>query len=93
MIIPLQWAMYYDTKYWTDPHIYQPKRFLDDDGTIINHKAFMPFQAGYHTVAVVYLVLLTLTIPFVEFVLNFQGKGLVSARPFLTGYCIYLAET
>lgn len=46
MVLPLQWAIHHDEKYWTDPHIYQPKRFLDHDGHIINHKWFMPFQAG-----------------------------------------------
>jgi len=46
MVLPLQWAMHHDEKYWTDPHIFQPKRFLDDDGNIMNNKAFMPFQAG-----------------------------------------------
>ncbi|XP_022168001.1 cytochrome P450 306a1-like [Myzus persicae] len=46
MILPLQWAMHHDEKYWTDPQTFQPKRFLDDEGNMINNKAFMPFQAG-----------------------------------------------
>lgn len=46
MVLPLQWAMHHDEKYWTDPQTFQPRRFLDDDGNMINNKAFMPFQAG-----------------------------------------------
>lgn len=46
MVIPLQWAMHHDEKYWTDPETFRPNRFLDVDGNMINHKAFMPFQAG-----------------------------------------------
>ncbi|VVC30307.1 Cytochrome P450,Cytochrome P450, E-class, group I [Cinara cedri] len=46
MVLPLQWAMHHDKKYWMDPEIFQPKRFMDDDGNLINKKAFMPFQAG-----------------------------------------------
>lgn len=46
MILPLQWSMHHDEKYWIDPQKYQPKRFLDEHGHIIYNKAFMPFQAG-----------------------------------------------
>lgn len=46
MILPLQWAMHYDEKHWTDPGTFQPKRFLDEEDNVINYKAFMPFQAG-----------------------------------------------
>jgi len=46
MVLPLQWAMHHDEKYWTDPQTFQPKRFLDDEGNVISNKAFMPFQAG-----------------------------------------------
>ncbi|XP_050436079.1 cytochrome P450 306a1-like [Adelges cooleyi] len=46
MIVPLQWAMHYDEKYWTNPHVYDPTRFFDADGNIVTNKAYMPFQAG-----------------------------------------------
>lgn len=46
MVLPLQWAMHQDEKYWINPQAFQPQRFLDEDGNIINNKAFMPFQAG-----------------------------------------------
>lgn len=46
MVLPLQWAMHHDEKYWTNPEVFHPKRFFDDDRNIINNKAFIPFQAG-----------------------------------------------
>ncbi|XP_050537445.1 cytochrome P450 306a1-like isoform X2 [Daktulosphaira vitifoliae] len=49
MIIPLIWGMHHNEKYWPNPSLYDPSRFIDSDGKIINNKAFMPFQAGQRT--------------------------------------------
>lgn len=46
MVLPLQWAMHHDQKYWSDPNVFEPKRFLDAEGNLIHNIAFMPFQAG-----------------------------------------------
>lgn len=54
MVLPLQWAMHHDETYWTDPEIFRPKRFMDDDGKPINNKAFMPFQAGRYLDVYIY---------------------------------------
>lgn len=46
MIVPMQWAIHLNPAYWSDPHDFKPDRFIAEDGSIIKHEAFMPFQYG-----------------------------------------------
>ncbi|KAK3707375.1 hypothetical protein QZH41_010461 [Actinostola sp. cb2023] len=43
------WALHYDEKAWEQPHVFDPTRFLDDDGKFIPRSAsmsYLPFGAG-----------------------------------------------
>ncbi|KAK3697323.1 hypothetical protein QZH41_004723 [Actinostola sp. cb2023] len=43
------WAMHHDEKEWERPHEFDPSRFLDCDGHVINAagiKSYLPFSAG-----------------------------------------------
>jgi cytochrome P450 len=35
-----------DTDYWENPEEFRPERFLDDNGAIIRHEAFIAFGLG-----------------------------------------------
>lgn len=43
------WAMHYDEEEWQNPKVFDPSRFLDEDGKFVNvagEKSFLPFGAG-----------------------------------------------
>lgn len=41
------WALHNDRKYWTQPEVFNPDRFLSEDKTkLIKHDSFMPFGHG-----------------------------------------------
>ncbi|XP_028518585.1 steroid 17-alpha-hydroxylase/17,20 lyase [Exaiptasia diaphana] len=43
------WAIHLDEKEWEDPHAFNPERFLDDEGKLIQvagMKSLLPFGAG-----------------------------------------------
>ncbi|XP_033220454.1 cytochrome P450 306a1 [Belonocnema kinseyi] len=46
MIVPLQWAIHMDPKFWPEPEIFRPARFLTEEGNLAKPDAFMPFQSG-----------------------------------------------
>ncbi|KAK8750010.1 hypothetical protein OTU49_015180, partial [Cherax quadricarinatus] len=46
MLLPLLWQVHHDPDTWSSPDLYHPQRFLDDQGNVIRHPAFMPFQTG-----------------------------------------------
>ena len=35
-----------DPDYWTDPDMFRPERWLDDENNIIRHDSYMPFSLG-----------------------------------------------
>lgn len=42
------WAMHHDEREWDKPHVFDPSRFLDDDGKLIcpGTLSYLPFSAG-----------------------------------------------
>ncbi|KAI9298337.1 cytochrome P450 [Neoconidiobolus thromboides FSU 785] len=39
-------ALHYNTKYWKDPEVFNPGRWIDENGEFKSHKYFMPFLIG-----------------------------------------------
>ncbi|XP_011499554.1 PREDICTED: cytochrome P450 306a1 [Ceratosolen solmsi marchali] len=46
MIVPLQWAIHLNPSYWPDPCMFDPNRFLTENGGLKKPDAFIPFQFG-----------------------------------------------
>lgn len=46
MVIPLQWAIHMDPDRWSEPHRFDPHRFLSEEGKVVKPDCFMPFQTG-----------------------------------------------
>ena len=41
------WRLHHDPQYWNDPNIFNPDRFIDEDGKLLTHSShFMPFGVG-----------------------------------------------
>nr|XP_023015477.1 probable cytochrome P450 305a1 [Leptinotarsa decemlineata] len=40
------YSLHNDEKYWTDPGIFRPERFLDEEGKLIFHERLLPFGLG-----------------------------------------------
>ena len=49
IIVPNLYMVHHDPEYWTDPDSFCPERWLSEDGTLITHKAFIPFSTGLLT--------------------------------------------
>lgn len=46
-MVPSLYAMHFDEKKWTDPHVFRPERFLDMKGQLSLKKDIsLPFGAG-----------------------------------------------
>nr|XP_037286168.1 cytochrome P450 1B1-like [Rhipicephalus microplus] len=48
LVVPNLWSLHNDPAHWVDPSKYDPTRFLNADGTMVNEKpqAFAPFSLG-----------------------------------------------
>lgn len=40
------WAVHFDPKYWGDPEVFRPERFLDENGMIKKPDYLIPFATG-----------------------------------------------
>ncbi|XP_041445614.1 vitamin D 25-hydroxylase isoform X3 [Xenopus laevis] len=45
-VITNLYSVHFDEKYWTDPEIFYPERFLDSAGQFTKKEAFVPFSLG-----------------------------------------------
>ncbi|XP_061924078.1 vitamin D 25-hydroxylase isoform X2 [Entelurus aequoreus] len=46
MVITNLYSVHFDKKYWTDPGVFSPHRFLDSNGNFVRREAFLPFSLG-----------------------------------------------
>ncbi|XP_077084603.1 vitamin D 25-hydroxylase [Siphateles boraxobius] len=46
MVITNLYSVHFDEKYWSNPSIFCPERFLDCNGKFVRHEAFLPFSIG-----------------------------------------------
>ena len=46
MVISNLYSVNFDEKYWTDPEVFCPQRFLDSKGNFVRREAFLPFSLG-----------------------------------------------
>ena len=43
----VHWAVHNDIRYWKNPDMFQPERFLTDDGRVTSEpEAYLPFSYG-----------------------------------------------
>lgn len=45
-VITNLYSVHFDEKYWGDPGVFSPERFLDSNGNFIRREAFLPFSIG-----------------------------------------------
>ncbi|KAM9659504.1 vitamin D 25-hydroxylase isoform 2-T2 [Trichechus inunguis] len=45
-VITNLYAVHFDEKYWRDPEVFYPERFLDSNGYFVKKKALIPFSLG-----------------------------------------------
>ena len=45
-VIPFVYSSHHDYEYWGDPDNFRPERWIDDEGALMKHQAFMPFSVG-----------------------------------------------
>ncbi|KAI5101636.1 vitamin D 25-hydroxylase [Silurus meridionalis] len=46
MVITNLYSVHFDEKYWSNPAMFCPERFLDKNGNFIKQEAFLPFSVG-----------------------------------------------
>lgn len=46
MVITNLYSVHFDEKYWSDPGVFSPQRFLDANGDFVRREAFLPFSLG-----------------------------------------------
>ncbi|KAJ0056632.1 hypothetical protein NL108_010586 [Boleophthalmus pectinirostris] len=46
MVITNLYSVHFDEKYWQEPGVFSPQRFLDNNGNFVRREAFLPFSLG-----------------------------------------------
>lgn len=46
MVISNLYSVHFDEKYWSEPAVFCPERFLDSSGNFARRDAFVPFSVG-----------------------------------------------
>lgn len=46
MVITNLYSVHFDEKYWHEPSVFTPQRFLDNNGNFVRREAFLPFSLG-----------------------------------------------
>uniref|UniRef100_A0A8C6SUV3 Cytochrome P450, family 2, subfamily R, polypeptide 1 n=1 Tax=Neogobius melanostomus TaxID=47308 RepID=A0A8C6SUV3_9GOBI len=46
MVITNLYSVHFDEKYWHEPGVFSPQRFLDNNGNFVKREAFLPFSLG-----------------------------------------------
>ncbi|XP_063043907.1 vitamin D 25-hydroxylase [Engraulis encrasicolus] len=46
MVITNLYSVHFDEKYWGNPDVFSPERFLDSNGNFVRREAFLPFSLG-----------------------------------------------
>lgn len=46
MVITNLYSVHFDEKYWSEPGVFSPQRFLDSNGNFVRREAFLPFSLG-----------------------------------------------
>lgn len=48
-VITNLYSVHFDEKYWSNPEVFRPERFLDSSGQFVKKEAFVPFSLGKST--------------------------------------------
>lgn len=67
MVITNLYSVHFDEKYWNDPGVFLPERFLDSSGNFVRREAFLPFSLGWY-----FCLSLTVKTPFLLMRSNFS---------------------
>lgn len=46
MVITNLYSVHFDEKYWSNPDVFCPERFIDCSGNFVKLDAFLPFSVG-----------------------------------------------
>ena len=78
MLIANIWGVHNDPDKWSDPNKFDPGRFLDENGQIVESDSLIPFSAGmFHTTAFFVSSKVTCILDPKMLLLKFQKKNLI----------------
>ncbi|GIX68767.1 vitamin D 25-hydroxylase [Caerostris extrusa] len=86
-ILPNQYAMHNDPKYWKDPEVFRPERFLNKDGSLISHKldSYVPFSIGRRICPGEMIAMIEIFHYFTAIMQRFDIRPLEGVPPILEG--------
>lgn len=75
------YSVHHNSDYWKHPEIFNPERFLNEDGTVIKPQNFVPFGLGRRRCLGEVLAKQCLFFVFVEVMRNFNVKLSEKCKP------------